>query len=148
MYYSRLRRRTAQKRRSFFSGKAAFLEARLAKYIFFGLVGIIIIGFLYVLWVSRDLPTPGKLANGDIKDSTRILDRDDKLLYSFYKDYNRIYVNLDQIPENLRNATIAIEDKDFYNTVDIQLPACLEVLYWIRYLKGVQREDRQLPSNW
>lgn len=118
-YYSRLRRTTAQRRhrRSFSPNSLRnFLRTgNLAKYAFFGLVGIILIGFMYVLWVSRDLPTPGKLANGDIKDSTRILDRKDKLLYSFYKDYNRIYVTLDKIPENLRNATIATEDKDFYN---------------------------------
>src|SRR5690606_32565374 len=69
----------------------------------------------YILWVSRDLPTPGKLANGDTKDSTRIMDRNDKLLYSFYKDYNRIYVTLDKIPETLRDATISIEDKNFYS---------------------------------
>ena len=112
-YQSRLRR-THNKARSPFSGRAAFLEAKLAKYAFFGLIGLIIIGFLYVLWVSRDLPTPGKLANGDIKDSTRIMDREDKLLYSFYKDYNRIYVNLDQMPQTLRNATISVEDRNFY----------------------------------
>ena len=113
-YQSRLRRTTNQ-RRSPFSSKTAFLEARLAKYIFFALVTVILLGFGYVLWISRDLPTPGKLANGDIKDSTRILDRNDKLLYSFYKDYNRIYVTLDQIPVNLRNATIATEDRNFYS---------------------------------
>lgn len=115
MYYqSRLRRSNNNSRRTPFSGKAAFLQARLAKYAFFGLIGLIAVGFLYILWVSRDLPTPGKLANGDIKDSTRILDRNDKLLYSFYKDYNRIYVTLDQIPETLRTATISVEDRNFY----------------------------------
>ncbi len=122
MYYrSRLRRTTQQRSRSPFSAKTAFLQARLAKYAFFGLIGLIIIGFLYVLWVSRDLPTPGKLANGDIKDSTRIMDRNDKLLYSFYKDYNRIYVNLDQIPQQLRDATISVEDKDFYSNKGFSL---------------------------
>ncbi len=113
-YQSRLRRTHNNSRRSPFSAKTAFLQARLAKYAFFGLIGLILIGFIYVLWVSRDLPTPGKLANGDIKDSTRIMDRKDKLLYSFYKDYNRIYVKLDQIPQTLRDATISIEDKNFY----------------------------------
>lgn len=119
-HYSRLRR-TAQRRRPFFASKTAFLEAKLAKYVFFGLVGLILFGFLYVLWVSRDLPTPGKLANGNIKDSTRILDKNGKLLYSFYKDYNRIYVKLDQIPQDLRNATIATEDKDFYRNKGFSL---------------------------
>lgn len=117
-YYSRLRRTSATRRQkgpvNLHSIRRFFRTGNLAKYVFFGLIGIIVIGFLYVLWVSRDLPTPGKLANGDIKDSTRILDRKDKLLYSFYKDYNRIYVGLDQIPENVRHATISIEDKDFY----------------------------------
>lgn len=113
-YYSSRLRRTAQRKRRFPKFSLIFLEAKLAKWAFFGLIGIIIIGFAYVLWVSRDLPTPGKLANGDIKDSTRIMDRNDELLYSFYQDYNRIYVDLDQIPETLRQATIAIEDKDFY----------------------------------
>lgn len=126
-YYSRLRR-TAQKRRPFFASKTAFLEAKLAKYVFFGLIALILIGFGYVLWVSRDLPTPGKLANGNIKDSTRILDRNGKLLYSFYKDYNRIYVNLDQIPQNLRNATIATEDKDFYRNRGFSPMAYLRVI--------------------
>lgn len=122
-YNSRLRRTTApsRRKRSFLSSKATFLEARLAKYIFFGLIALIVIGFGYVLWVSRDLPTPGKLANGNIKDSTRILDKNGKLLYSFYKDYNRIYVNLDQIPQTLRNATIATEDKDFYRNKGFSL---------------------------
>lgn len=128
-YSSRLRRTAASRRkRSFFSGKLVFLEARLAKWTFFGLLGLIFLGFIYVLWVSRDLPTPGKLSNGDIKDSTRIFDRNEKLLYSFYKDYNRIYVDLDKIPENLQNATISIEDKDFYNNRGFSLTGMLRGL--------------------
>ena len=125
-YYSRLRRTSSARRSpSFFSGRIAFLEARVAKYAFFALLGIIFLGFIYVLWVSRDLPTPGRLANGDIKDSTRIMDRNDKLLYSFYKDYNRIYVTLDQIPENLRHATIAVEDKNFYTNKGFSITGTL-----------------------
>lgn len=117
-YYSRLRRNTATRRTRSFQPhhffRNFFRTGTIAKYAFFGLLALIFIGFIYVVWVSRDLPTPGKLANGDIKDSTRILDRNDKLLYSFYKDYNRIYVEKDKIPETVRQATIAIEDKDFY----------------------------------
>ncbi len=127
-YQSRLRRTASRRKLPFFSGKTAFLEAKLAKYVFFGLIGLIIIGIVYVLWVSRDLPTPGRLANGDIKDSTRILDRNGKLLYSFYKDYNRIYVSLDQIPKNVKDATIATEDKDFYHNKGFSPFAYLRVL--------------------
>src|SRR3989344_7731993 len=88
--------------------------SKLARFALFGIVGAIVLFFLYFLWVSRDLPTPGKLANSEIKDSTKILDKDGVVLYSIFKDYNRLYVPLKDIPENLRDATIATEDKDFY----------------------------------
>ncbi|HVZ67791.1 MAG TPA: PBP1A family penicillin-binding protein [Patescibacteria group bacterium] len=86
----------------------------MARYALFGIIGFFIFFFLYFLWVSRDLPTPGKLAGGNIKDSTKILDKNGVVLYSIYKDYNRLYVPLNQIPDNLKKATIATEDKDFY----------------------------------
>ena len=90
------------------------LLSKLTRYIFFGLIGGIVLFFLYFLWVSRDLPAPGKLAGGDIKDSTKILDKNGVVLYSIFKDYNRLYVSLKDIPEYLKAATISIEDKDFY----------------------------------
>lgn len=90
------------------------LLSKLARYAFLGLVGLVIFFFLYFLWVSRDLPTPGKLSNSDIKDSTKILDKNGIVLYSIFKDYNRLYIPLSQIPRNLKEATIATEDKDFY----------------------------------
>ncbi|OGH53363.1 MAG: hypothetical protein A3G15_05075 [Candidatus Levybacteria bacterium RIFCSPLOWO2_12_FULL_40_10] len=88
--------------------------SRLTRYIFLGLIGGIVLFFLYFLWASRDLPTPGKLAGSDIKDSTKILDRNGVVLYSIFKDYNRLYVPLKDVPTDLKEATISIEDKDFY----------------------------------
>ena len=88
--------------------------SRATKFLFFGIVGFIVIFFIYFLWISRDLPTPGKLANSGIKDSTRILDKKGIVLYAIYKDYNRLYVPLNDISKILRDATISTEDKDFY----------------------------------
>jgi len=65
-------------------------------------------------WFSRDLPTPGKLSASNFSQSTKIFDRNGILLYDIYKDQNRTYVTLDKIPKILQEATIAIEDKDFY----------------------------------
>lgn len=89
--------------------------SKLARYTLIGLVAGLILFLFYFLWVSRDLPTPGKLSNSDIKDSTKILDKNGIVLYSIFKDYNRLYVPLNEIPKNLREATIATEDKDFYS---------------------------------
>jgi 1A family penicillin-binding protein len=88
--------------------------SKLARFALFGTIAGLVLFFLYFLWVSGDLPTPGKLANADIRDSTKILDRKGVVLYSIFKDYNRLYVPLKEIPKNLKEATIATEDKDFY----------------------------------
>lgn len=109
--YSRLSR-MRRMRGSPFSN--VFILSKLARYAFFGLIGFIFLFFIYFLWVSRELPTPGKLSNSDIKDSTVILDKNGTVLYSIFRDYNRLYVKLDDIPKDLKDATIATEDKDFY----------------------------------
>lgn len=106
------------------------------KYIFFGLIIFLIIGFVFTLWVSRDLPTPGKLTNPDLKDSTRILDKDGDLLFSFYQDINRIYIDLDEIPEDLRKATIAVEDKNFYTNQGFSLTGYIRGLIIDPILRG------------
>ena len=91
-----------------------FLYSKIAKTIFFGLIGLFIFAFIVFFWFSRDLPTPGKLTASNFSQSTKIFDRNGVLLYDIYKDENRTYVTLDQIPKILQEATIAIEDKDFY----------------------------------
>ena len=106
---SRLNR--VRRSRSFTS---VFILSKLARYALFAVIGAVLFFFLYFLWVSRDLPTPGKLANSGIKDSTKILDKKGIVLYSIYKDYNRLYVPLSDIPKDLQQATISVEDKTFY----------------------------------
>ena len=91
-----------------------FLFSKIAKLVFFGLIGFFVIAFILFVWFSRDLPTPGKLSASNFPQSTKIFDRNEILLYDIYRDENRTYITLDQIPKNLQQATIAIEDKDFY----------------------------------
>mgnify|MGYP001559575426 CR=1 FL=1 len=55
---------------------------KLLRFAFFGLIGLIIVGFFSLLWISRELPTPGKLASSDISESTKILDKNGEILYS------------------------------------------------------------------
>lgn len=66
------------------------------------------------LLILKDLPSPAKLGRYDIPLSTKIYDRNDKLLFDIFAEQNRTQVPLSDIPKYLRQATIAIEDKDFY----------------------------------
>ena len=91
-----------------------YVYSKIAKLAFFGLIGLFIFTFILFFWYSRDLPTPARLSASNFPQSTKIFDRNGILLYDIYRDENRTYITLDQIPKVLQQATIAIEDKDFY----------------------------------
>ena len=67
-----------------------------------------------IVFVS-DLPNPDNLSLSNIPKTTKIYDRNGTLLYEIYANQNRTLVKLEDIPPVLQEATIAIEDKDFYN---------------------------------
>jgi penicillin-binding protein 1C len=91
-------------------------EKLIAKLLFF-LTGAVILGFIFIFilfaWYAKDLPSPSKLSQ-QTGYSTVFYDRDGKVLYDMYKDKNRVPVTLEEIPKTLKEATIAIEDKNFY----------------------------------
>ena len=75
---------------------------------------------LFILLLSlalilKSLPAPVELSERPIPQTTKILDRNGKLLYNIYVSENRTVIPLDQIPKYLSDATISIEDKDFYH---------------------------------
>lgn len=63
----------------------------------------------------KDLPSPTTLNKpSSYPISTKIFDRHGELLYEIYDDQNRTPVKLDELPQHLKDATISIEDKNFY----------------------------------
>lgn len=92
-----------------------FKKIKNKKYYLFALA-ILSIPFviLFYIQIIKDLPSPSRLATDKPIVSTKIYDRNGILLYKIYKNENRSIVNLDQIPATLQQATISIEDKDFY----------------------------------
>ena len=79
-------------------------------------VGLLtILALILGMWYfTRDLPDPKQLETRQVAQTTKIFDRNEKLLFNVYTDQNRTLVKLSDIPDNLKSATIAIEDKDFY----------------------------------
>lgn len=90
------------------------LISALVTLIFVGAILSTLSTVVLFAWYAKDLPRPGKLTQRDVKLSTKIFDRNGELLYDIYGDQNRTYVSLSETPKYLRDATIAIEDKDFY----------------------------------
>lgn len=106
--------------------KIKALWKRLQKYpLFTWLFRIAVAGFLLVallfVYYSFTLPDPNKLLSRNVPESTKIFDREGNLLYEIHGEFKRTLVELDQISPHVKNATVAVEDKDFYKHAGISL---------------------------
>ncbi len=73
--------------------------------------GLLLIFFFFLF---KDVPNPSKLTKNPAPVSTKILDRNGKLLYEVYSEYRRTPAQLSEISDYVKKATVAIEDKNFY----------------------------------
>lgn len=93
-----------------FSREGAMMALKIAGIGF--AVGTIFLIAIFAFF-RRDLPDPRDLA---FEEATRFYDRTgETLLYTVYGEENRTIVEFDQISEHVKNATIALEDKNFYH---------------------------------
>lgn len=79
---------------------------------------VLIFAFFYTLLVAKltaELPSPKQLMATERPLTTQILDRKGRLLYQIYEGRNRQLVKLEDLPSHLTQATLAIEDKHFFN---------------------------------
>lgn len=69
---------------------------------------------LLAAWYAKDLPSPSKINGKVAAQSTQIFDRNGKILYEVHGNENRILVDMKDIPQSAKDATVAVEDKGFY----------------------------------
>jgi len=74
--------------------------------------GMVVI-FAYIFYLAQDLPSLSQLENYDPDLVTRIYSADGEILDELYLE-KRIFISIDNIPNNLKNALIASEDRRFY----------------------------------
>lgn len=114
------------------------------KIIFFSLISI---SCLYLFW---GIPLPTKLSSGTIPVSTKILDRNGDLIYEIYSDKRRTPIKLSEIPDYVKEATIAIEDKDFYKHQGFSITGIVRAAYKTLFkqkLEGGSTISQQLVKN-
>ena len=106
-----------------------------------GLLGSImasLLGIFVFTAFSSTLPSPTKLTNRSVEQSTRIFDRNNELLYSVYDNKNRTLVTLSDVSPYLINATLAAEDADFYKHQGIDLFGIARSVFITLTTKGKQ----------
>jgi len=83
---------------------------KIAAYVSLGL--LLFLSILFA-WFAKDLPTSSKIASMKTAQSTKIFDRNGVLLYET-GELKRTLITSDQMPQNIKNATVAVEDQSFY----------------------------------
>lgn len=106
------------------------------RYFFLGcLMTTLILLLVQSYFFVQTLPSPSNIGKVNYPLSTHIYDRNGKLLYEIYHDENRTPIKLNDLPKYVGEATIAIEDKDFYRHSGISL------------VSGILRATREIVFN-
>ncbi|KKS74313.1 MAG: Penicillin-binding protein, 1A family [Candidatus Azambacteria bacterium GW2011_GWB1_42_72] len=80
--------------------------------VFFSAVLLFIFLFFYY---SRQLPNPNAWQDRRVVQSTKIYDRDNEhLLYEIHGEEKRTVIPFNEMPQMVKNATLAAEDAEFY----------------------------------
>jgi penicillin-binding protein 1A len=93
-----------------------------------GFLGLAVGSVVLLNHLSRDLPSPTRLANIQPAVKTVLFAADGDTLREFFTE-NRTVVPLDRIPRSLQEAVVAIEDKRFYDHYGIDPRRLVRVLW-------------------
>lgn len=100
-----------------------------------GLLASFVIFFIAFAWVSRNLPKPGEVVRSE-GFNTKIMDRNGEVIHDLYQAEKRDPVPVEEIPDYLKQATIAVEDKDFYNHKGFDFLTILRIPYNYVFKQG------------
>lgn len=107
---------------------------------------LVIVG-IYLFW---GIPLPTQLAANNQPVSTKIFDRNGKLIYEIYTDKRRTPINLSEMPKYLKEATISIEDKNFYSNQGFDYIGIARAIFntiFKHQLQGGSTITQQLVKN-
>ncbi len=114
------------------------------------LISLTVFAFIsFSIWLFWGIPLSGELARSEAV-STKIFDRKGELIYEIFADKKRTPVELASIPDHVVNATIAIEDKDFYKHPGFSVAGIGRALYkniFKQKLEGGSTLTQQLVKN-
>lgn len=86
------------------------------RYFTFGFIFCLFSLFIYQTYnFIYNLPSPKYIGEVNFAQSTHLYDRHGRLLYEIYRNVNRTKIKLKDVSPAVLKATIAIEDKHFYN---------------------------------
>lgn len=114
--------------------------------------GVLLVGIL-LIWVSTfQIPSLNTIEERKVSQSTKIYDNTGKiLLYDVYKNTKRKIIPFDQISQHIKDATLSIEDKDFYTHHGVKplsiLRAMIVNILSLHFSQGGSTITQQVVKN-
>ncbi|MBT3727725.1 MAG: PBP1A family penicillin-binding protein [Candidatus Marinimicrobia bacterium] len=109
-----------------------------------------ILVIFYVVYLSRDLPSLERLETFDPAMLSTLYDRNDEVIGEFYIQ-KRVFIDIEDMPEHLKHAVIASEDRRFYGHwgVDLQsvFRAVIVNVSSMSFRQGFSTLSQQLARN-
>ncbi len=91
-----------------------------------------------IAYFFKDLPSPTRLKENNYAVSSKIFDRNGKLLYEIYSDQNRTPIALSNLPPYVYQASIAIEDQRFYSHFGFDIEGMIRAVRNIIFKQKIQ----------
>ena len=92
-------------------------------------VGLVLIGIFFIWVATMKIPTLDNFADRKVSSSTKIFDRTGQVvLYDVHDNIRRTVVPGNTIDQKIKNAVIAIEDKDFYHHHGIKITSIFRAM--------------------
>jgi len=100
------------------------------RFVLYFAVTFLLVGSIALSVIALTLPDPSKLGSRVVAQSTKIYARDaSTLLYEIHGEAKRTLINLSEVPDHAKQATVALEDKNFYNNRGIEVMSILRA-FW------------------
>ena len=122
-------------------------------FLLFGSGVTVLASAIFILWVSSlKIPDFDSFNDRKVINSTKIYDRTGEiLLYDIYQNVRRTYIPFEEMGVNIKNATVAVEDSEFYQHSGIRLSAIFRATIWAkltgRRITGGSTITQQLVKN-
>ncbi len=131
--------------------KHSFKSLKNVSFLLLGL-GVIFVG-VAIIWVSTlKLPDFKLFTERKIQSSTKIYDRTGQvLLYDLHENIKRTVIPYEDMGVDIKNATVAIEDGEFYQHKGIRITSIIRATIWAKLtgkkIQGGSTITQQLIKN-